>query len=156
MKAALIYMVSLSVMVGGLAFAESEKPVQAASDGAEATQPLTATWASDTVCVYTRDAWTLKVTYLRKGSRSEGQDGQLLKEGVVVEGKTVGETKMTSLGKLKYYGSKRKRLWDLTGWNFSDRRHVKSAKLVPTQPSTEAKADLPEAKPPCCAGCAKK
>jgi hypothetical protein len=156
MKTALIYVLATSFMLGGLAFAESADSLKKFETTEATVAPLTATWESDTVCVYARDSWTLKVTYLRKGTRSEGQDGQLLKEGVVVEGETVAETKKTSLGEMKYYGADRKSLWSLTGWNFSDRRRVKPSKLVPVKPSAEAKAELPKVKSTCCSGCAAK
>ena len=156
MKTALIYVVATSFMLRGLAFAESADSLKKSETTKATVAPLTATWESDTVCVYARDSWTLKVTYLRKGTRSEGQDGQLLKDGVVVKGETVGETKQTSLGEMKYYGSERKRLWDLTGWNFSDRSRVKPSELVPVKPSAEANAELPKVKSTCCSGCAAK
>jgi len=127
---------------------EPKPPVAPSELAVPAEEPLMATWKSETVCVYEKGEWTLQIEYLRKGTRSEGQDGKLLKAGKSVDGTTVGGLLETTLGKLKYYGSERKSAWSLTGWNFSDRRLVKRSTAVIALPSTNAvPAKIAE---PCC------
>ncbi len=90
-----------------------------------------AVWISETVCSYKSGEWELQIEYLLKGSRSEGQDGKLLKGGKPVDPKKVGKEIETPLGKMKHYGTERKVKWAVTGWNFADRRKVKDSSRVP-------------------------
>ena len=85
------------------------------------------TWIAENVLSYRCDGWELRIKYLNKGSRSEGQDGVLLKDGKPVKAAGKGETVDTSLGRIKYYGSERNVPWALTGWNFADRRRAKNS-----------------------------
>ena len=98
---------------------------------AENVSKVEAGWVSDTVYAYKSGEWELRIEYLQKGSRSEGQDGKLLKGGKAVDPQQSGREIETSLGKIKYYGSERRRAWDLTGWNFADRRRAKISSLLP-------------------------
>ncbi len=96
-----------------------------------------AVWESDNVCVYKKGEWVLKIEYLHKGSRSEGQNGTLFKGGKAVEDNLKGDTLKTSLGKLKHYGNERNVRWALTGWNFADRSQVKRSEQVTAKEATE-------------------
>lgn len=122
----------LVVMVG-VAFGDSCKKAPVAACTKSAGSALTATWESDNVCLHKKGEWTLKVEYLHKGSRSEGQNGTLLKGGKPVSDKKKGDVLETSLGKLKHYGTERKVKWGLTGWNFADRRLVKRSSQIPVK-----------------------
>jgi hypothetical protein len=84
-------------------------------------------WISETVYSYKRGEWELQVEYLFKGTRSEGQDGKLLKDGKPIDPKRIGKEIETPLGKMKFYGTERKVKWALTGWNFADRRFAKGS-----------------------------
>jgi hypothetical protein len=97
-------------------------------------------WEGATL-VYESAPCKLRIEYLQKGTRSEGQNGILLCAGAEVAGTAVGQTTNTPLGELKWYGTERKNLWDNTGWNFADKRLVKPSSLV--KPSDEKKADSP-------------
>ncbi len=133
------------VVVSGIALGDSCKKESAGACTKSAGSKLVATWESDTVCLYKKGEWTLKVEYLHKGSRSEGQNGVLLRGGKPVTGKEEGDVLETSLGKLKHYGTERKVRWGLTGWNFADRRQVKRSSQIPAKPAASK-----------CCGCSKK
>ena len=109
-----------------------EKPEVGNDAVAKPEKELTAVWISETVCSYKVGEWELQVEYLEKGSRSEGQNGKLLKAGKSVDPQKIGNALETPLGKLKHYGIERKVKWDITGWNFADRRKVKSSSRVVT------------------------
>lgn len=106
----------------------------AEGDGTKPENELVVSWISKTVCSYKSGEWELQVEYLLKGSRSEGQDGKLLKGGKIVDHKKIGHEIETPLGEIKYYGTERKVKWAVTGWNFADRRLVKdSSRVVVTE-----------------------
>jgi len=134
------------VVVAGVALGDSSKkePAGVCTKSAGSTT-LVATWESDKVCVYKKGEWTLKVEYLHKGSRSEGQSGVLLRGDKPVTGKEKGDVLETSLGKRKHYGTERKVRGGRTGWNFADRRQVKRSSEVPAKPAASK-----------CCGCSKK
>jgi len=88
-------------------------------------------WRGQDVYVYARETWTLEITFLNPDTRSEGQQGKLLKDGRPVDDAEKGGSLMTPLGLLKYYGSERKQPWDVTGWNFADRRKMRRSALLP-------------------------
>ena len=104
------------------------------SERASAAKPeIKASWMSETVYSYKSGEWELQVEYLLKGTRSEGQDGKLLKAGKPVDPKLLGKEIETPLGKMKFYGTERKVKWALTGWNFADRRLAKGAAKLPAK-----------------------
>lgn len=90
-------------------------------------------WDGDTY-VHASGGWALRVQYLHKGTRSEGQDGVLLRDGQAVEPASPGEELDTPLGRLRHYGSERRNLWDVTGWNFADKAQVKPSQSLPASP----------------------
>jgi hypothetical protein len=100
-------------------------------DSAAVQKKVTAAWISDTVYSYKFDGWELQVEYLLKGTRSEGQNGKLLKDGKPIDPKLTEKLLETPLGKMRYYGSERKTKWALTGWNFADRRKAKGSAALP-------------------------
>jgi len=77
-------------------------------------------WSGSTL-VYQKDIWKLNIKYLHKGTKNEGQDGVLYKNGKEVKAKQVDEVLETSLGTLKYYGKRTSanNPWAVTGWNFA-------------------------------------
>lgn len=89
----------------------------------EVAPVVTIVW-EDSVLVYRSGDWAMRIEYLRKGTRSEGQNGALSKAGEPVAVPAAGATLETPFGTLKHYGVERKRLWDITGWNFADRAKV--------------------------------
>jgi len=91
-------------------------------------------WRSQDVYIYTNASWTLEITYLNRDTRSEGQQGRLLENGKPVNAEMGGESLDTPLGLIKYYGSERTRPWDVTGWNFADRRKIRRASELPRPP----------------------
>jgi hypothetical protein len=107
-----------------------EKEPQADS---AAKPQIKAAWISETVYSYKSGEWELQVEYLLKGTRSEGQDGKLLKDGKPVDSKLLGKEIDTPLGKMKFYGMERKVKWALTGWNFADRRLAKGSARLPAK-----------------------
>jgi hypothetical protein len=141
------------VLVASAAFCSSCDETSAPPCIASSEAGLVAEWESDTVCVYEKGEWVLKIEYLHKGSRSEGQKGTLLKNGQAITDKQRGDTLETSLGKLKHYGVERKVRWALSGWNFADRRQVKRSSQVPKKAATPPAA--PEGKA-CCGACSGK
>ena len=103
----------------------------AADQGAEVkTVVVKGVWESDSVCVYKSGEWVLKIEYLLKGTRSEGQKGRLFKGGKEVKGKKKGDLLETALRKLKHYGDERKVSWAISGWNFAERSQVKPSSQV--------------------------
>ncbi len=88
-------------------------------------------WQGQDVYVYTNASWALEITYLNPDTRSEGQQGRLLEAGKPVDAAKIGVSLVTPLGLLKYYGSERKRPWDVTGWNFADRRLIRRSSDLP-------------------------
>lgn len=71
--------------------------------------------------VITEGRWELRIWYRQRGSRSEGQHGVLLRDGVPVEAARSGEVRDTSLGKMRYYAPTDGDMpWAKTGWNFAD------------------------------------
>lgn len=102
-------------------------------------------WRGDDLFAYCSGEWALEIKYLNRGTRSEGQEGRLLKAGVAV---AVGEQAVqTPIGLLRHYGSERRKPWDLTGWNFADRRKVRRSADLPVKSST-GPADEPAAATP--------
>jgi len=103
-------------------------------ENAKQENKITVSWISETVCSYKTGEWELQIEYLLKGSRSEGQDGKLLKGSKPVDPKKLGKEIETPLGKMKHYGIERKVKWAVTGWNFADRRMIKdSSRVVVTE-----------------------
>ncbi len=103
-------------------------------ENAKQENEITVSWISETVCSYKTGEWELQIEYLLKGSRSEGQDGKLLKGSKPVDPKKLGKELETPLGKMKHYGIDRKVKWAVTGWNFADRRMIKdSSRVVVTE-----------------------
>lgn len=111
--------------------AGSETTGDADAASTNAVEEVTGEWRGKDVYVYAREAWTLEVTYLNPDTRSEGQQGRLLKEGKPVDAAEKGGSLVTPLGLLKYYGSERKHLWAVTGWNFADRRKMRRSADLP-------------------------
>lgn len=77
--------------------------------------------------IITKGAWALEISFRHPGTRSEGQDGVLKKDGIVVEPQHLDQVLQTDLGKIKYYGpySDKKHSWELSGWNFADESVIK-------------------------------
>jgi len=115
--------------------AEDEATPADAPAAAVVTPPLPY-WDGDN-CVYETNSWKLTVTYLQKGTRSEGQQGVLERDGQKVELDVVGAQLDTPLGTLKNYGPERPSLWSISGWNFADRKLVKSSRFVQPRPAPE-------------------
>ncbi len=104
---------------------------ETADQGGKAkTAAVKGVWESDNVCVYKSGEWVLKVEYLLKGTRSEGQKGTLFKGGKEVKGKKKGNLQETTLGKLRHYGDERKVSWAVSGWNFAERSQVKPSSRI--------------------------
>ncbi|HAS83523.1 MAG TPA: hypothetical protein DCS43_12855 [Verrucomicrobia bacterium] len=105
-------------------------------------------WMGDVLFVYHAGEWQLEISYLAIGTRSEGQQGTLLKDGKPVIGETVGASLLTPLGRLKYYGDKRQNPWDVIGWHFADRRKILPSKDMPRRsssvPAEEIKPEVEE------------
>jgi hypothetical protein len=93
-------------------------------------------WVGDG-CVYATNGWKLTVTYLQRGTRSEGQHGVLERAGQEVALNGEGAQLDTPLGTLKYYGNTRSKPWSITGWNFADRRKIRPARFVKSRPAPE-------------------
>ncbi len=111
--------------------AGSETTVDAQAASTNAAEEVMGEWRGKDVYVYVRDAWTLEITYINPDTRSEGQQGRLLEDGKPVDAAEKGELLVTPLGLLKYYGSERKHPWDVTGWNFADRRKIQRSADLP-------------------------
>ena len=95
-------------------------------------------WRGDDLFVYSSGEWVLEIKYLNRGTRSEGQEGRLLQGGVAV---AIGEQAVqTPIGLLRHYGSERRKPWDLTGWNFADRRKVRRSADLTGKSSTGSDA----------------
>jgi hypothetical protein len=124
-------MAGLIMSVSAACISFGEKQADASSEVATEDAKVVASWISDTVYSYKSGVWELQIEYLQKESRSEGQNGVLLKDGKIIEHTQFGTILETPLGRLKYYGSERKRPWALTGWNFADRRKAKNSSQLP-------------------------
>lgn len=103
-----------------------------------ATAPVVATpapqWNGDRL-VYATNGWALTITYLNKGTRSEGQNGVLERDGQPVPAEAKDAQLETPLGTLKYYGTERPTLWSVSGWNFADRKLIKGSHVVAPPPA---------------------
>ena len=99
---------------------------------ASAASPVTADRWEGSTLVYEVGDCRLNIEYLAKGSKSEGQDGVLYKNGKEVKARQKNETIDTAMGKLKYYGKRSlsNALWDITGWNFADTSQIKRSEDV--------------------------
>lgn len=88
-------------------------------------------WSGSTL-IYQADVWRLNITYLHKGTKSEGQNGVLYKYGNEVKTPKMDTLMETSIGTLKYYGKRTaaNHPWDVTGWNFADKSLIKNSKDV--------------------------
>jgi hypothetical protein len=77
-------------------------------------------WEGSTL-VYKEGIWKLDIKYLNKGTKIEGQDGVLFKNGKALKATKVDEVIETPIGTLKYYGKRTSlsKKWDVTGWNFA-------------------------------------
>jgi hypothetical protein len=100
-------------------------------------------WRDGDVFAYHASEWVLEIKYLNRGTRSEGQEGQLRKGGTPVAADAIGQTQETPIGLLRYYGSERRKPWDLTGWNFADRRKVRRSAELPPHPAAAPSAATP-------------
>jgi len=129
-------------VTGGMAEPAAEQEAVASTNGVEDVKGL---WRDKDVYVYARETWTLEITYLNLGTRSEGQQGRLLEDGKLVENGKKDRSLVTPLGLLKYYGSERKRPWDITGWNFADRRKIRRSVDLPREPEAPGTAPATEA-----------
>lgn len=122
---------------GGAAATPAPGPVaEAVSNAVAHADEAVGEWRAGDVFAYRAGEWTLELTYLNRGTRSEGQDGRLLKGGTPVEGKEKGQTLETPMGMLRFYGTERRQKWDNTGWNFADRRRIKRSDDLPAPPAT--------------------
>ena len=119
------------VLIGFLAMSCNLLGDKSDESGYSEQPEVTAQWISENVYSYRSGEWELQVEYLLKGTRSEGQDGKLLKAGKNVDPKSMGKELETPLGKMKHYGSERKVKWAITGWNFADRRLAKGSARLP-------------------------
>ena len=119
----------LALLAGGLLAASAFAADPAAAPKPADTTGLKVAWEADT-CVYSQGEWVLRITYSNKGTRSEGQDGELLKAGQPVKPSKEGEVLDTPLGQMKHYGAERKTLWANTGWNFADKKQIKASGQV--------------------------
>ncbi len=106
------------------------------------TGPISARWDGDTA-IYEAGEWTLQITYLLKGTQNEGQEGVLLRRNSPVEPAAPGEIIQTSLGELKHWGSERKQLSDVTGWNFATRAKILRSEQVNTTAAAPAATEVP-------------
>lgn len=135
--------VALMICAAGLSLADScceggkkqlptGKPMSGDPEPPVATNapPVKSQWKGNTY-IHVASNCVLRVTYLFKGTRSEGQDGALLLNNKVVAPRDPGQLISTPLGKIKHYGTRRRRRWDITGWNFADRRHIMSSDQLP-------------------------
>ena len=64
--------------------------------------------------------WRLRIWYLSKGSRSEGQHGELWRGDRQIAPSEAGTTLVTSLGTMRDFGEERTVPWAVTGWHFDD------------------------------------
>lgn len=115
--------------MGSILLALSHVELLAAETMEEAQPEVSVRWDGDT-CVYASGQWELRISYLLKGTRSEGQDGTLFLDGAPVEPKKEGESKDTPIGMLKHHGTERKMRWAVTGWNFADKKAIKASSAV--------------------------
>lgn len=60
--------------------------------------------------------YRLEITYLNKGTRSEGMEGKLFANDLAIQG-TAGQVIMVDQVTLRFYGEKREFPWATTGWN---------------------------------------
>lgn len=100
------------------------------ADDADGQPEVRVKWKDDDTCIYTCGDWELQIHYLQKGTRSEGQDGELRHKGKAVKPDKDKPVLDTPLGQVKHYGDERKVLWATTGWNFADKKKVKRAAEV--------------------------
>lgn len=78
----------------------------------------------------------LSIWYLQRGSRSEGQHGELRVEGKRILGEELGETRPSDLGILRWFGDERPVLWAVSGWHFDDEtRRLPSWDLEEKEPA---------------------
>ena len=104
----------LGMLLGGCAGIR----VGAAETNAVAAASVPApVWDGD-VLVYRTEAWELRVRYLHKGTRSEGMEGMLLRDGKEVPGGQGGDVMDTSMGRMVWRGASREQPWGRTGWLF--------------------------------------
>lgn len=121
------------------ATAAAEAPAEADAEPASTNQVVAVQghWQGPDVYVYTNALWMLEITYLNPDTRSEGQQGRLLEDGKPVTADKKGVSLVTPLGLMKYYGSERKNAWDVTGWNFADRRQIRRSSELPRPSSAK-------------------
>jgi hypothetical protein len=113
---------------GGDAKAAGSNVVSTA-DSASATNQIRTRWDGP-VLVYELGEWKLRIDYLRKGTRSESQNGLLYKGANAIAPASKNASTNTPLGEMKWYGTQPRNLWDNTGWNFADPRRIKPSNLV--------------------------
>jgi predicted secreted protein len=92
-------------------------------------------WEGDEA-VYRFEPWEMRITYLNKGTRSEGQRGILKRSGQLVEPDETNLPVETPFGMVKHYGAERPQEWSVSGWNFSERRSIKRSEKVETTDSS--------------------
>lgn len=101
----------------------------ASSPRADTASAVHGAWEKDTL-VYRAAKWELRIDYLQRGTRSEGQHGRLLLKGKEIGPETDGEVRPTPFGDLKHYGTERKTLWAVSGWNFADRARIRPSEMI--------------------------
>ena len=109
----------------------AEEPAASQAQKPADTEPRVS-WQAAGTLVYSQGEWILLIHYTNKGTRSEGQDGILRKNGQDVKPSKDGEVLDTALGQIKHYGAERKPLWDVTGWNFADKKRIMLSSQVKT------------------------
>ena len=132
----IVVVVSVVVVVGGMggygchgapgapSDDSTAKSTERSSSPSEPDQPAAAPGGPDRADrVYEEGDWKLEITYVNKGTRSEGIHGVLLHRGKVVIAAKRGEVLDTDLGRMEYLGKRgeQARPWDPTGWLFADR-----------------------------------
>ena len=132
MKAGLHIVIVAFLAVSSILYAKASEKEPGGIAKVEQSLETNVCWVSSAVCSYKCGDWELRVEYLNKGSRSEGQNGLLLKGGKSVVTSKKGTVISTTLGDIKYYGTERNYAWALSGWNFADRRRVKISSSVKT------------------------
>ena len=79
----------------------------------------------------------LSIWYFQRGSRSEGQHGELRIDGERIPPAALGEMKPSALGTLRWFGDERPVLWAVSGWHFDDEtQRLSSWQLESKEPET--------------------
>ena len=109
---------SLALLVVLLLLPSCAKP---SPEGDETTRVWTSTAPSRPADKEIVDGeWRLRIWYFSKGSRSEGQHGELWRGDRPIPSNEVGTTRDTPLGTMRDFGEARTVPWAVTGWHFDD------------------------------------